>query len=100
MNTVKILKAKNLQVRINNYMAYEFNMIEGLNTAIKNNSIDNYMRLYEFRNYKVMEISLEHARVKVLRCAKIMNSISNKYNTIFCDNDTFIDICQTLDKNL
>ena len=100
MSTIKVLKANKLQIAINNYTIADFNLITDFNAAVKNNEVDEYMEKSGFRNIKVMEIALENARVKVLRWYKIMNSISKKYNTAYCDNDIFVDVCKALDENL
>lgn len=101
MKNIKMLKAEKLQGRIyNECMLQSYNMITRLNEAIKNDAIDDYMKIYKFRNYKTMEIAAELARVKVMRCAKILNRINNKYNTGFCNNDVYAEICQLLDETL
>jgi hypothetical protein len=100
MSTIKVLKANKLQIAINNYTIVDFVLITNFNAAVKDNKVDEYMEKFGFRNIKVMEIALENARVKVLRWYKIMNSISKKYNTVYCDNDIFVDVCKALDENL
>lgn len=100
MSTIKVLKANKLQIAINNYTIVDFVLITNFNAAVKDNKVDEYMEEFGFRNIKVMEIALENARVKVLRWYKIMNNISKKYNTVYCDNDIFVDVCKALDENL
>ena len=100
MKTIKILKANELQEVIDSYISKDYQIIYAFNKAVKDETINIFMNEHKFRNYKVMELSLMAAKRKSLRWFKIMNDISNKYNTIFCCNEVYNEAVKALNINI
>ena len=100
MKAIKTLKAINLQFNINSYISKDYQLIYTFNKAVKDETINIFMKDHNFRNYKVMELSLMAAKRKSLRWFKIMNDISNKYNTIYCNNEVYNSIIESLNRNI
>ena len=100
MKPIKILKANELQKNINSYISKDFDLIYAFNKAVKDETINIFMNEHNFRNYKVMELSLMAAKIRSMRWLKIMNDISNKYNTIFCCNEVYNEAIKALNINI
>lgn len=100
MKTIKILKANNLQKEIDSFILEDYQLIYAFNKAVKNNEIERYISEHNFRNYKVMELSLMAAKERSMRWFKIMNQISNRYNTIFCCNEVYNEAVKALNINI
>ena len=100
MKTIKILKANELQKNINSYISKDFDLIYAFNKAVKDETINIFMKDHNFRNYKVMELSLMAAKRRSMRWFKIMNQISNRYNTTFCCNEVYNEYVKALNINI